>query len=142
MQIIIDERATPEQRHALQRIMTGADTEEMATMWWVFSAMAPNKHETLFKRIETEIDIEGRHGRIVVDSVFESEAEPIRNRVTGAEHRARIDLPHGFEYRLAEIASGTTRTLGAISLTKNNKSYAQFAELHLSHKGVVEAVAA
>lgn len=142
MQIIIDERGTPEQRDALQKIMTGADTEEMATMWWVYSAMAPNKHETLFKPIEIEIDIEGRRGRVVVDSVFECAAEPIRNPVTGAEHRARINLPRGFEYRLAEIASGTTRTSGGLSLAKNNSSHAQFAELHLSHKGVLEAAAA
>ncbi len=33
MQIIIDEGATPKQRDALQKIMTGGDTEDMATMW-------------------------------------------------------------------------------------------------------------
>ncbi len=141
MQLVIDERATAAQRDALQKIMTGADTEDMATMWWVFSAMSPHKLETLYKPIHTEIDIEGRRGRIVVEDVFEFEAEPIRNPVTGVEHRARIDLPHGFEYRLAEMGSGTTKTQGAISLQKNKGSYAQFAELHLSHKGVVEAAA-
>jgi hypothetical protein len=141
MQIIIDESASSEQREALQKIMTGEDTEDMATMWWVFSAMAPSKLETLYKPIDLEIDVDGRRGRVVVPDVFEIEAEPIRNPVTGAEHRARIDLPHGFEYRLAEMGSGTTKTSGSIELKKNNSTYAQFADLHLSHKGVVEAAA-
>lgn len=141
MQIVIDERATPEQREALEKIMTGEDTDEMATMWWVFSAMAPRKHPTLYRPIDTSIDVDGRTGRGAVPDVFEIEAEPIRNPVTGAPHRARIDLPHGFEYELAEVGSGTTRTSGAIHLPNNQRSYAQFAELHLSNAGVVRAAA-
>jgi hypothetical protein len=142
MQIIIDESASPDQRAALQSIMTGGDTDDMATMWWVFSAMAPNKLETLYKPIETAIDVEGRIGRASIPDVFELEAEPIKNPVTGAEHRARIDLPNGFEYRIAEMGSGTTRTSGAISLLKNNGSYAQFADLHLSGRGIIGAARA
>ena len=40
---------------------------------------------------------------ILVDGVYEVLGEPIKNPVTGAEHRVRIDLPHGFEYRIAEM---------------------------------------
>ncbi len=141
MQIIIDERASPAQREALEKIMTGGETEEMATMWWVFSAMCPHKMETIFRPIEISIDIEARLGKVKVKDAFDMEAEPIRNPVTGAKHRARIDLPEGFEYRIAEMGSGTTRSSGAFSLEKNNASYAQFAELHLSNKGVIERAA-
>ena len=141
MQVIIEERATPEQRHALEKIMTGGDTEDMATMWWVFSAMSPHKHPTLFKPIHTDSDVDGRRGRAVVEDVFEIEAEPIRNPVTGAEHRVRIDLPQGFEYRIAEIGSATTVTKGSFSIEKNKNSYGQFARLHLSDKGVLDAAA-
>jgi len=77
----------------------------------------------------------------MIPDVVEVDAEPIKNPVTGAVHRARIDLPHGFEYRIAEVGSGTARTSGAISLLKNNASYAQFAELHLSNDGVIDAAA-
>jgi hypothetical protein len=42
--------------------------------------------------------------------------------VTGALHRARIDLPFGKEFSLAEVASGTTRAAGTIPL--------QFADSH------------
>ena len=139
MQIIIDENATSEQRDALYRIMTGEDTEEMATMWWVFSAMSPTKLETLYKPIEIEMDAEKRVGRIKVPDVFETEAQPITNPVSGAEHRARIDLPHGFEFRIAEMAKGTTKTTGAINLAHNQDSHVHIVEIHLSNQGVLEA---
>lgn len=137
MQIIIDEGATPKQRDALQKIMTGGDTEDMATMWWVFSMMSPNKLETLYKPIEIAVDLEARRGHVRVPGVFETEAQPVTNPVTGAEHRARINLPHGFEFRFAEVAKGTTRTSGALDLRGNEDSHAHMVDIHLSHKGVV-----
>ena len=87
--------------------------------------------------IKLQIDVEARKGQLVVSGVVEASGEPIRNPVTGAEHRARIDLPHGFEYRLAEIGSGRTKATGKIELDLKD-TYAQFAEIHLSDKGVVE----
>ena len=139
MQIIVDEGASPEQRDALFKIMTGEDTEEMATMWWVFSAMSPTKLETLYKKIDLEMDMETRKGRAKVADVFETEAGPIVNPVTGAEHRARINLPHGFEFRVAEMGKGTSKTHGEIDLTNNNDTHVHMVEIHLSNHGVVEA---
>ena len=139
MQIIIDENATPKQRDALYRIMTGEDTEEMATMWWVFSAMSPSKLETLYRPIDIEMDFETRTGRINVRGVFETEAHPITNPVTGAEHRARINLPNGFEFHVAEMAKGTTKTSGTINLANNRDSHVHIVEIHLSNQGVLEA---
>lgn len=136
MQLIIDERADAGQREALLRIMTGEDTEAMATVWWVYAAMCPAKLEPLFKPIDFEVDVDGRRARLVVPGVVEARGEPIRNPVTGAEHRARIDMPDGFEYRLAEVGSGTTKATGDIKLDLRD-SYGQFANLHLSHAGIV-----
>ena len=138
MQLVIDERANTAQRDALVRIFTGQDTDEMATVWWVFSAMSPNKLEPLFHPIEYEVDIDARRGRFRVPGVIETTGEPIRNPVTGAEHRVRIDLPHGFEYRVAEIGSASTRTAGTIPLPGLENSYAQFAHIHLSDRGQVD----
>ena len=136
MQLIIDERANAKQREALVKIMTGQETEEMATMWWVYAAMSPTKLEPLFKSIEFEVDVGGRRARLVVPGLLETVGEPIRNPVTGAEHRVRIDMPHGFEYRLAEIGSGSTKATGKITLDLK-RSYGQFANIHLSNAGVV-----
>lgn len=136
MRLVIDERADEGQREALLKIATGEETEPMATMWWVFAAMCPTKLDPLFAPIDFEVDVEARQARLVVPGLLEARGEPIRNPVTGAEHRARIDLPHGFEYRLAEIGSGTTRATGPIELDVAG-TYGQFAHIHLSHAGVV-----
>ena len=136
MQLVVDERADAGQRDALLKVMTGQETVEMGTMWWVFAAMCPTKLEPLFKPIDFEVDVDARRARLVIPGVVEGRGEPIRNPVTGAEHRARINLPHGFEYRVAEIGSGTTKVTGGIELDLAS-SYGQFANIHLSHAGVV-----
>lgn len=139
-QLIVDARASDEQRAALEAIMTGKDTSEMATMWFVFSAMCPQQHETLSAPIEVELNLENRTGRARVDGVFDLSARPIPNIVTGDPHRATLNLPNGFEFAQAELASGSTTTSGgAISLTKNSDSHAHFASLHLTGDGVVRA---
>lgn len=138
MQVIVDQRADEAQRDALVKIMTGQETDEMATVWWVFSAMAPHKLPPLFRPIEVEIDVDARRGRFAVPDIIETIGEPIRNPVTGAEHRARIDLPHGFEYRIAEMGSATTRAGGAIPLPGLESTHAHFVRLHLSNRGVVD----
>ena len=40
MQLIVDKSADARQREALLKIMNGEETDEFATMWFVFSAMA------------------------------------------------------------------------------------------------------
>src|SRR2546430_9016850 len=125
------------QRDALLKIMNGQETEEFATMWFVFSAMAPNKLEPVFETIDFEVDVDARRARLVIPGIVESVGEPIKNPVTGREHRVRIDIPHGFEYRLAEIGSGRTTAQGKIKLDLKD-TYGQFARLHLSNKGIVD----
>lgn len=136
MQLIVDERADERQRDALVRIMLGEETESMATMWWVYSMMCSTKLPTIYAAIDLDIDVDARRARVVVPGLLEVNSEPIRNPVTGMEHRVRIDMPNGFEYRIAEIGSGTTRATGDIKL-ELNKSYAQHFHLHLNNKGVV-----
>ncbi|WP_114287504.1 DUF1326 domain-containing protein [Candidatus Halocynthiibacter alkanivorans] len=138
MQLIIDESASAEQRAALGEIMNGRDTTEMATMWFVYSAMAPTKHDTLYKPVSIDMDPEARTGKGSVSGVVEINVKPIPNIVTGDPHRIRINLPHGFEFDVAEMASGSTTTSGgAISLLKNNNTHAHLAQLHLTGAGVV-----
>jgi hypothetical protein len=136
MQVIVDERADSRQREALRKIIHGEDTEEMATMWWVYSAMSPKKLETLYKPIDFTIDVEKRTGHMSIPGIAEMTGEPIRNPVSGAEHRARIDLPHGFEYTVAEMGSASSSVKGPIAMELKN-SYGQFCELHLSGSGVI-----
>ena len=140
MQLIIDHRADDDQRAALEAIMTGQDTREMATMWFVFSAMAPRRHPTVYAPIELDLDREGRLGRASVGDMLELDARPIPNIVSGEPHRIAIQLPHGFEFRAAEMAAGSTRgNGGAVDLGTLTDSHAHFARLHLTGEGVVHA---
>ena len=136
MQVIIDERANVEQRKALETILHGGETQEAATHWWVFHAMSKTVHETLFKPIEFECDIEARAARVHIPGILESKGEPIRSPATGAFHRVRIDIPNGIEFEIAEIGSASTQATGKIRLDLMN-SYGQFSRLRHSGTGVV-----
>jgi len=102
MQIVIDERADARQRNALAQILSGQETQDMATVWWVFSAMCPTKHDPLYCPIDFEVDVDARRARLEIPGLVRSVGEPIRNPVTGAEHRVRIDFPQSFEFRLSD----------------------------------------
>lgn len=136
LEAIVDEKATDAQREAGLKIMTGQDTEPMATMFSVYTAMSPTIHEPHFAPIDFTIDIEERTARLNVPGIIESRGEPIRNIVSGEPHRVRIDLPAGFEFELAEMGSGTSRSFGAIKLDLND-THSHMAKLHLSNAGPV-----
>ena len=133
---IVDERASPEQREALLRIMSGEDTVPGATFFAVFATTYSKVHDPVFARIDFEVDVEGRQARLVVPGVIEARGEPIRNPVSGEEHRARINLPEGFEYDVAEIGRGWAETQAPLSISLAD-SHAQFARLHITESGVV-----
>ena len=137
--IIIDDQSTADQRNALEKIISGEDTEELATIFWVVNAMTTIRLETLYLPVTIEADIEARRGRVVVDGVFELNVEPIMNPVTGAEHRARIEIPDGFEFTTAEMASGRVKTQSGIELPNNNGTHSHLAELHLNNSGIIRS---
>jgi len=137
--IIIDDQATAEQRNALEKIISGEDTEEFATIFSVVNAMTTMRHETLYLPVTIEADIEARSGRVVVDGVFELNVEPIKNPVTGDEHRARIEIPDGFEFIIAEMASGNVKTQSGIEMPNNKGTHAHLAELHLNNSGIIRS---
>lgn len=134
--VVIDERASAAQRDALLRILSGQDTEPGATIFQVFSTTLDKLHDPVFAPIDFAVDIDARTSRLSVPGLIEGRGEPIRNPVTGGEHRARIDLPHGFEYTLAEVGRGWTKASGPISFELAD-SYGQFAHVRLSQSGVV-----
>lgn len=136
MQIIIDENATKEQRAAIEAIMKGEDTDEMATMWFVYSTMSPTKHETLTAPIDLEWDHDERTGRAKVGGIFDVEVRPIPNIVSGVPHKVSIQLPHGFEFRHAEMASGSAKTFGGNIDLSFDATHAHLAKLHLTGQGV------
>ena len=134
--VVIDRSANAAQREALLRILTGQDTDPGATIFQVFSTTLTKLHEPIFAAVEFEVDVDRRRARLKVEGLIEGRGEPIVNPVTGSEYRGRIDLPNGFEYTLAEIGRGWTKTQGPIPLDLAD-SYGQFARLHLGEHGIV-----
>lgn len=134
--VIIEERANPQQREALLRILSGQDTEPGATIFQVFSTTLERVHDPIFTRIDFEVDINARKARLIVANMIEARGEPILNPVTGKEHRVRIDMISGFEYTLAEIGRGWSKTSHPIAYELAD-SYGQFAHLHLCQSGIV-----
>jgi len=136
---IVDERASHEQREALLKIMSGQDTDPFATVFAVFASTIETMHEPVFAPIDFEVDVTGRRGKLAVPGYVEMSGEPIRNPVTGAEARAQICLPDGFEYEVAEIGSASSQTTGGPMDIAIASKYAQFANIHLSTHGVVRS---
>ena len=138
MQIVIDERAAPDQRQALDTVLHGGETEEAANHWWVFATMSDTHHPTLFKPIAFETDIEARTAKSSIPGILQTEGRPIKSPATGQEHRVRIDIPGGIEFDIAEIGSGSATVDCAIAFTLKD-SYGQFNRLRQHGGGVVRS---
>jgi len=134
----LEDKTTPAQREALLKIMSGQDTAPFATMFAVYASTLSKFHDPVVTKIDLDIDVDGRKGRVFVKDYLEVLGEPIRNKVSGAETRAQIVLPEGFEYAVAEIGSASSQTRGPV-IVETKDSYGQFARLHLNNDGVVRA---
>jgi hypothetical protein len=132
--VVIDEKASPAQRNALLTILSGQETEPGATIFNVFATVIDKMHEPAFAPIAFELDMDKRLGHVTVEGVIDTRVEPIRNPITGDEHRARVSLPNGFEYHMAEYASGNTKAKGPVKLDWTS-SHAHVALLNLSTHG-------
>ena len=99
---IVDEQATSEQREALIALANG---QHRGTIWEIFAAVCPNRIEPLVAPIIFNVDREKRCARIRIGGIAETDVDPIRNPATGEEHRARIVLPNGFEFKEAEMGN-------------------------------------
>ena len=135
-QSIIDERANPKQREALEAISQGKETEPGKLIWQVFSATITKRLPTLFKVIDLTIDLKARTARVKVPGVLEGTAESIRNPVTGADHQVRVTLPTGFEFTESEFVSGQAKSSGAIELNLDG-THAHLSRIHWGTHGVV-----
>ena len=131
MQLAIDEGASEEQRAALRNITSG---KEGGTLFEIFSSVAPTVLEPLYVPIEFSSNRDGRVAQLQVPGLGRFRVQPITNPVTGAEHRAIIKLPNGFEYKEAEMGNCVENyaTLGG-KVISNKNSYAQFAAVEWSN---------
>lgn len=140
MQLFIDDKASDDQVAALEKIMTGQDTAEFATMFNVFSLMCPTKHETLRAGITMEYDADSGIGHAKIGDIAEVDVKPIPNIVSGDPHHVSIALRAGFEFSEAVMATGSTSLRNtAFDLDKVKNSHLHVAHLNLTGNGIVKA---
>ncbi len=130
--LILDEESAPEQRDAIMQMASGT---QGGTFFEVFSSIIPNTPEPVVSRIEIDSDREARKATIRLGDLAETTIEPIISPATGEEHRVRVDLPNGFEYKQAEVGNTVSARASAddpLSFTLE-KSYAQLNEFDWSN---------
>ena len=123
-QLIVDEGASAEQAEALDAM---EKAEHGGGYWEVFASVCPTRLPTVSAPIELEHDREARRATIRIHGLLECRIEPIRSPATGEEHRARIVLPDGFEFKEAEVGNTVAaRVTGDLPLAfELATSYAQ-----------------
>lgn len=107
-QTIFDEQATPDQRAALQALDSGT---QGGAVFEIFAALCPTVIEPVVAPITIQTDRMRRRALLRIGNIGEIRIEPIKNPVTGEEHRARIVLPNGFEFTEAEMANAVSLRL-------------------------------
>jgi hypothetical protein len=131
VQLVIDERATADQRTAILNITSG---KEGCSFFEIFAAVVSKALDPLYVPITLSSDRDRRVAQLKVPGFGEFRIEPIRNPVTGEEHRALIKLPNGFEYKEAEMGNCLENyaKLGD-KVISNKNSHAQFAAIDWSN---------
>jgi hypothetical protein len=133
-QPIIDERATPEQRDALFSLMSGQHSAE-GTLFHILSLIVSTMHDPIFGPVQFSFDKGGRTARLTIPDVLTTETSPIKNPVTGADHRIQVVMPDGFEHIEGEIASADISSTGAISF-ETRDSHSTLAHVVQTPRGV------
>lgn len=136
-QPLFEQRATTEQRRALETIVSGQASAE-GTYFHIFATVAPHFQPAIAAEIEFDWDQQARHARLVIQNVVDARVEPIRNPMTQLEQRAQVALPGGFEYKQAEFASGVTRTQAQAAIDLDLKgTHAHLYHVAWNAEGVV-----
>jgi hypothetical protein len=135
-QPILDARADARQREALHSILIGRETDALATAFALYSAMCDTVHDPVVTRIDMELDMDARTAKCEAAGAASVRGEPIRNPVTGAEHRVGIVLPNGFEFTRNECGRGWGSTPGPVRMTLED-THASWHELHMNGRGII-----
>ena len=135
-QPVLDVNADDNQKNALLSIMTGKETDDMATVFWIYNAMCDTVHDPISTEIKFVYDAQARSANCEAVGVATGKGEPILNPVTGAEHRVGIHLPNGFEYTLSEVGRGWSSSQGSVALNLAD-SYAHWIDIDMNQHGVI-----
>lgn len=133
---VIDESADKDQRAAIEAILHGKETDPGSLITQVFSTTLTSVLPTQYKKIDLKIDEKSGTAKVSIPGILEGSAEPIKNPMTGAPHRAKVSLPTGFEYAEAEFITGSAKTSVEPKLDFT-ATHAHIARVNWSTHGVI-----
>lgn len=133
LQPFIDANADDKQRQALLQILGG---HVGGGFFVVLKAIVTKVEAPQFAPITFDFNLKGRRARVAIAGLLETETEPIKNPVSGEEHRAQVWLPEGFEYKVAEIGNAVVnRGMGSLTYDWPN-GHSSLAEVDHTQDGV------
>ncbi len=137
VQAFIDERATEAQLEALFKILSGEE-QEPTTVFNIYGSTIETEFDPIFTSIDFECDIEKATGSFSIPKVANFDLEPIKNPVTGEDHRAQINLKTSFEFKVGEMASATIKSHAPEMQMNWEKVYGVLCHVSYGPYGIVK----
>ena len=127
---IIDEKATPQQRKAIQQLMGGKE----GVPWAIFAAVTSKYLEPQFAKFD--VTIAGLRSKVRAGSYIQMELGPIVNPVSGNEEQLQLRKPTGFTSKWADLGKSTKFAIATPGLRYDHSNqYAEFSEFHYTQNG-------
>ena len=127
---VVDERATPAQRAALETLFAG---NGVGLPFDIFAAVTSVRPPTIYAPIA--VNLAGIRSTATVGSgaLFELGLTRIRNPVTGEEEEIYLDKPTGFTWQRGELGMSTVAQFAIPGLAFDHTGqYAEYAEFAYS----------
>ena len=126
--LIVDERATPEQRDALVRLWRG---DGVGMPFEGFAEFTTEWFDPIFAPVEARVD--GVRSTVKVEGIYELTMSRIPNPVTGDEEEIYLDKPTGFTSLRSEMGNAVTERLSTPGLSfEHSDTYAEHGEFNYS----------
>ncbi len=133
VQAFIDQRANPDQRAALLRILSG----QAGNVWFEFLASTVTQvFEPQFVPIEFEFDKGKRKARVAIVGALETVSAPLIIPNIGQEQHVTVRMPNGMEYREFEVAQAMILKGTAALKFEHHGTHSSLAEVEHTHLGI------
>ena len=128
--LVIDERSTPEQAAAVERLWRGGG---VGLPFDIFASVTETHLDPVTAPIEVKLDGIRSEVRVGGGEIFDLAIGRIKNPVTGEEEEIYLDKPTGFTSLRSEMGMSTRATFDAGGLVVDNTGrYAEYAEFSYS----------
>jgi hypothetical protein len=120
---LVDERATPAQRQAIEELLTTNPTVMPFSVFTALTSTMLGIHHVPFV-----LDLQGTQSRAQVGDTLDLQLAPMKNPVTGEEEPATLLKPKGFTSQQQELCATSTFRLTSERLSYDHSGkYGEFS---------------